>query len=196
MIGRFVLGVLLLALVLPLPLAAQDEEEPDPEAQAERALIEARLADEGRPGFAGLSLLVPEIEAQRIERALAERPPEPVIEEPQPGDEEVPLPRITGPQPVPNLFLGALIYVGPDNWSVWANDRAIASDRPDDEVAVTAISPDGVAVFWTPEGEPRGFSATLRPNQTLEPRRNRLREGFVPAREAVQPMPPSADIDR
>lgn len=182
--------------------AAQETGAAAPETGAETdpggANAEDSPADDRdtEPGLADLSFMVMPEETATLEQALAEPPPEPVIEPTDPviGEPVAPTERPRAFEPLPNLYLGALIYVSDNHWTVWVNERSVASDRPDNRFRVNEISPRGVALFWTPAGRPAGYVAVLEPNQTFDPRRGVVREGLRVAEGSSQGLPASARL--
>lgn len=66
------------------------------------------------------------------------------------------------------LYLGSILYVDSDHWTVWLNDRVIhAGDSLQFEnFHLHNILPDGVSLSWRPEGSLKPVNVELNPHQT------------------------------
>lgn len=81
------------------------------------------------------------------------------------------------PAPLTPVYLGGIYYVGPNQWTIWLNNRRIESSVVDSEFSVVEIATRGVRVNWTPKDRPETFNFILRPRQTFDPAANRVLEG-------------------
>lgn len=75
-----------------------------------------------------------------------------------------------------NLYVSAILYVGPDDWTVWVNGQAIGPEAPPGLFEVIEVGPAFVrlAVPW---GEGGTRDVLLRTHQTFVPRRGDVLEG-------------------
>jgi hypothetical protein len=72
-------------------------------------------------------------------------------------EEPAPAPKAEAP-PAPDLKLDAFIYNSPDDWSVWINGKKFTAAAPEgDDLRVTDISADGVAVRWSKDGAQKDY---------------------------------------
>ncbi|MBL9029513.1 MAG: hypothetical protein JNK42_03460 [Caedimonas sp.] len=79
-----------------------------------------------------------------------------------------------------SLYLGALFYQSPQEWSVWVNDHKMTSTHPRSSlshlsVCVRVVSPHSATLEWAYEGEQH--HVTLKPNQSYHPMSREIREG-------------------
>ncbi|HUY69192.1 MAG TPA: hypothetical protein VMV79_07815 [Alphaproteobacteria bacterium] len=76
-----------------------------------------------------------------------------------------------------DLSLGAVIYYGPNDWSVWLQGACwtpVTAARPD--LRILGVAPDLVRLMWTPQsGPPRTIS--LRAHQTYQIATGKIVEG-------------------
>lgn len=75
-----------------------------------------------------------------------------------------------------NLYVSAILYLGPAEWTVWINGRAIEPGAPADLFDVIEVGPTHVrlAVPWGQEGT---RDVLMRAHQTFVPRRGDVLEG-------------------
>lgn len=95
-----------------------------------------------------------------------------------------PLARATGPEDTDptrfrlrqNLYVSAILYLGPGDWTVWVNGRAVSPEAPPDLFEVVEVGPSFVrlAVPW---GEGGTRDILMRAHQTFVPRRGDVLEG-------------------
>ena len=113
------------------------------------------------------------------------------------------------PAPLPNIYLGSIVYYSPGQWSVWVNGRKLLArnNLPTGEFYVSSLSPSEVELVWKPaslQDMPSSWQRTtdsgahplpgiamdeskgtvtlhLRPNQTFLPRSLTIREGLIRA---------------
>jgi hypothetical protein len=111
------------------------------------------------------------------------------------------------PKPLPNLYLGSIVYYSPANWSVWINGRKLTNrnNLPTAEFYVDQISSSKIELIWHPPAlldtgatweritnggaqPPAGIvvdtgkgriTLQLHPNQTFLPAGLVIREGLV-----------------
>jgi hypothetical protein len=122
----------------------------------------------------------------------------------------------TPPPPLPNLYLGSIVYYSPSYWSVWVNGFKLLNthNSPGNSLYVTRLSRTEVELVWTPPtlqdtgliwrqmtnngakplpdiavDEAKGkITLHMRPNQTFLPRSLAIHEGFIkPSASAVAP---------
>ncbi|HVY12633.1 MAG TPA: hypothetical protein VHB73_03610 [Alphaproteobacteria bacterium] len=77
---------------------------------------------------------------------------------------EQPPPAVIAPKKVdiaptpPSMHLEAVIYNGEDDWSVWINGQKFTAAAPAvQNIQVTGITPDGVAVHWQEAGVEKNY---------------------------------------
>lgn len=86
------------------------------------------------------------------------------------------------PRPVPpDIYLGALLYSGPNDWAVWVNGVKRTTRQRANDIAVVSVSPDGAELVWL--GDPRGGPKRLqlRPYQTWVGATGEVLEGVLSA---------------
>jgi hypothetical protein len=110
-------------------------------------------------------------------------------------------------KPLPNIYLGSILYYSPDNWAVWVNGKKLPShfNNPANVFYVTRISRTEATFAWKPQnfrgmgqlwGEksarpettPKNVAVdvsaktvtlTMHPNQTFIPSTLKIAEGIV-----------------
>lgn len=136
----------------------------------------AALAQKADGNFAG-SLLFTEDEFKAINAALALRP---LDGGQMPDGRNAPVLEIPENKPVwliERLHLSALIYIDPQNWTLWFGDRQVRRDTVPpflSNLLVTANYVD-LGIVPTPGAEP--IAVRLRPNQTFLIGTLRITEG-------------------
>ena len=121
------------------------------------------------------------------------------------------------PPPLPNLYLGSIVYYSQNHWSVWINGRKLinTNNSPTGELYIASISRTEIELLWHPKSlidtavlwrqltangahplpgimvdEKKGTIALhLRTNQTFLPRSLAIREGLVKSVPAVASAP-------
>lgn len=116
-------------------------------------------------------------------------------------------PQTAVPLPLPNLYLGSIVYYSPANWSVWINGRKLMNrnNGQDNEFYVGRLSRSEVELIWKPtslldtpeiwrqmtddgthplpnitvDAENGRITLLLRPNQTFLPKSLAIREGLI-----------------
>ncbi len=75
------------------------------------------------------------------------------------------------------LHLGALVYYGPDNWTVWLQGErwTPATTRPG--LQIRDVTPDHVRLSVASWGDDAPRDITLKPYQTYDPITGQIREG-------------------
>jgi len=129
-------------------------------------------------------------------------------------DNEVP----EAPPPLPNLYLGSIVYYSPGHWSVWINGKKLINRKnvPTNEFYIDRISRSEVELIWKPayihdilehsqELAASGVHLSsnirldesggkvilhLRPNQTFLPRSLTIREGLIKPAAMTSPAAP------
>jgi hypothetical protein len=95
------------------------------------------------------------------------------------------------PRPVaPDIYLGALLYSGPNDWAIWINGVKRTTRQRANDIAVVSVTPDGAELVWL--GDPRGGPKRLqlRPYQTWVGATGEVLEGVLAA------PPPAASTTR
>lgn len=120
----------------------------------------------------------------------------------QPGEKQE-----AAPLPLPNIYLGSIVYYSPSQWSVWINGKKIVNrfNAQTNEYFVRRIANGEVEIVWRPASlldtpglwkqltnngkdplpnievdEAQGqITLRLRPNQTFLPRSLLIREGLI-----------------
>lgn len=116
-------------------------------------------------------------------------------------------------KPLPNLYLGSIVYYTPSDWSIWINGRKLPSrlNKPENEFFVREISRTSAVVIWKPQRltemqkawtdkttpphvvpksilldeEKKTVTLTMRPNQTFIPLEMSIEEGLIKAKEST-----------
>jgi hypothetical protein len=111
------------------------------------------------------------------------------------------------PPPLPNLYLGSIVYYSPSQWSVWINGKKLVdkNNSPANEFYITDLTRTAIELIWHPKSlqqaptlweqltgngahplpditvnEKKGtITLHLHANQTFLPRRLAIREGLV-----------------
>jgi hypothetical protein len=124
--------------------------------------------------LAGLSIMLAPEERRVIQSVLSgEKPPADVLQPNalgQAGPEGA-------PAPLPMIYLSGIYYVGPNQWTIWLNNRRIESSNPDAEFKVVDVASRGVRVEWSPRDRSEIYSFVLRPRQTFDPVARAVVEG-------------------
>lgn len=95
----------------------------------------------------------------------------------------------------PIIYVGTIMYLAPEHWSVWINGRKFSSqgEPPLEALEVKSISAEKVTLRWTPnipvetyekntdliEQSEEGFLVTMRSNQALLAKMLTMNEGRV-----------------
>jgi hypothetical protein len=115
--------------------------------------------------------------------------------------------------PLPNLYLGSIVYYSPSNWSVWLNGKKLLNrnNQPSNEFYIDRISPSEIELLWTPpslldtvetwrrltedgahppegvavDAEKGRITLHMRPNQTFLPKSLAIREGLIKSAPVV-----------
>lgn len=76
------------------------------------------------------------------------------------------------------LHCGSLVYVGPDQWTVWLQGEKWTpqTDRPN--LHILSVTPDSVRLSILMRGEKEPREVTLRPNQSLNLLTGAVMEGI------------------
>ncbi len=193
---------LILGVALVPPTAAQRDGQSEAEALAAAANAKLNTA---APGFGGLSFMLNQAERDALAAAQAgtatARDLEPLIE-PEPEADPDPEPVTTGVGR--DVHLQGLIFVEGGGWAAWVNNRPVTPEQnapldPGQDVIVTAVGPDGVALSWGDGSLDRPYSAVLQPNQSYRSRDGVIGEGAPPeAASAETPLrsPPPPPLPR
>lgn len=64
------------------------------------------------------------------------------------------------------LFLGAILYFKPTQWTLWLNDQTISPDQTDNILKIYKVTPSGV-IIHLPTLSKKKF--LIKPNQTFMP---------------------------
>ncbi len=75
-----------------------------------------------------------------------------------------------------NLYVSAIVYAGPQDWTVWINGRPLSPGTPSGIFEVLEVGPTHVRVA-VPWGEGGTRTVMLRSHQTFVPRRGDVLEG-------------------
>lgn len=75
-----------------------------------------------------------------------------------------------------NLYVSAILYMGPGDWTVWINGRAISPEAPAEVFEVIDVGP-GFVRLAVPWGEGGTRDVMMRAHQTFVPRRGDVLEG-------------------
>lgn len=126
--------------------------------------------------FAGLSIMLSPDERRAIHAVLGgEKPPaellQPKAQGPAGQSNEAPKAAL------PHVYLSGIYYVGPNQWTIWLNNRRIESAAPDGEFNVVEIASKAVRINWTPKDRSETYSFILRPRQTYDPLAREVIEG-------------------
>jgi hypothetical protein len=126
--------------------------------------------------LAGLSVMLAPEERRAIQSVLSgEKPPADLLQ-----------PKLQGPAgqspdgskpALPFVYLSGIYYVGPNQWTIWLNNRRIESSAPDAEFSVVEIANRAVRINWTPKDRPDAYNFVLRPRQTFDPLAREVIEG-------------------
>jgi len=123
------------------------------------------------------------------------------------------------PLPLPNLYLGSIVYYSPANWSVWINGKKLVnrSNQESNEFFVIRISRSEVELVWRPsslldtpetwrqltddgahplpgievDAEKGKITLQLHPNQTFLSKSLAIREGLIKSASAAQAAAPN-----
>ena len=74
-----------------------------------------------------------------------------------------------------SLYLGALFYQSPHEWTLWMNDNRITPEKTPSFICIQNITPHTVTLTWIHEGH--SHKITLKPNQSYDPVTQKTREG-------------------
>ncbi len=83
----------------------------------------------------------------------------------------------------PDVHMGALIYMGPNDWVVWLNGARRTAQNRGGELEIAAVTPERAEIVW--RGDTRGgpLRIRLRPYQTFVGTTGEILEGILtPAR--------------
>lgn len=64
------------------------------------------------------------------------------------------------------LRLGAIMYLAPDRWTVWLQDRAFRPDTRDERISIVSVTPASVTLTVTSPLTGQRQTVTLHPNQS------------------------------
>ena len=139
------------------------------------ALLPALLL--ATPAAGAASLFFSPAELEIGERIMDRRPPPqesaatPVSTAPAP--EEAP------PRP-PDIYMGALIYLGPSQWSVWINGTRWTAAQPrSGDLRIAQVGPDRAEIIWTGDRKLGPLRVRLRPYQTFIGETGEIVEGTL-----------------
>lgn len=107
-------------------------------------------------------------------------------------------------RPLPNLYLGSIVYYSPTNWSIWVNGKKLTNtvNKESNAFYLKSITRSEVVLVWKPstlqdmektwqdktqkpagvilDSPNRTLTLTMRPNQTFIPNTLEIREGLIP----------------
>lgn len=161
---RLSAAALALAFASALPTAAFAQEQPSQQEAAPAETAAPPLDLETLPATLLLSLE----EMVNVESAIAAGP----------------LARLTGAEETDptrfrlrqNLYVSAILYMGPGDWTVWVNGQPVAPDAPAELFEVIDVGP-GYVRLAVPWGEGGTRDVLMRTHQTFVPRRGDVLEG-------------------
>lgn len=91
------------------------------------------------------------------------------------------------PPPLMPVYLAALFYFGPDNWSFWLDGERFSPGDPQAGFEVIRVTPGAVTLNWNPADREADFTFTLSPRQSFDPARGEVVEGRLPGRASASP---------
>ncbi len=160
---RGLVGVLLgVALLLPVAPAAAPESSDIPSAPPSLLLSDADLQAIMEALYGGDE----EEEVEEAEIVVIE--PEPVAAGPA-IPETVPPPIRTKVRPVgpATLYLSAIVYIGPETWTIWLNSVRVTPDMRIGGIDILSVGRDAVRLEMRVFTNRPPVSVRLRPNQTF-----------------------------
>jgi hypothetical protein len=78
----------------------------------------------------------------------------------------------------PDIHLGAVLYYGPDDWSVWLQGTRWTPGTEHPGLRIIGVSPNRVEMLWTPAAGAPERPVTLRPYQTYQTATGMVVEGL------------------
>ncbi len=164
---RGLVGVLLgVALLLPVAPAAAPESSDIPLAPPSLLLSDADLQAIMEARYGGDE--EEEVEEAEIVEEVVVIEPEPVAAEPV-IPETVPPPIRTKVRPVgpATLYLSAIIYIGPETWTIWLNGVRVTPDMRIVGIDIVSVGRDAVRLKMRVLTNRPPVSVRLRSNQTF-----------------------------
>lgn len=129
------------------------------------------------PAAQAASLFFSPTEMEIGERIMDRRPPPPEnaalpVSAPSAPEEAPPRP--------PDIYMGALIYLGPNQWSVWINgDRWTSAQPRSGDLRIAQVGPDLAEIIWTGDRRQGPLRVRLRPYQTFIGDTGEIVEGSI-----------------
>lgn len=137
----------------------------------------ASQAQEETTGAEAPSLLFSADEKRAIEAALALRPPEKSHKTDDAMAEQLQVPEGQPSWQIERLHLSALIYYGPQNWTLWFGDRQVRQGMEPPYLTNLRVTANYVDLSVTPRPGASPIPVRLRPNQTFLIGQLRIAEG-------------------
>lgn len=105
--------------------------------------------------------------------------PMPLLAEPVPrslfftAEEQASIDRAVAQQPIAAnaayvIRLNAIMYLAPDRWTVWVQDKVFRPDTRDERLAITSVTPNEATLRVTMPLTGEMKSVTLQPNQSYD----------------------------
>lgn len=72
---------------------------------------------------------------------------------------------VTGPD---RLHLGAVLFGGPQDWTLWLNGERVTPDRLPERIEAISVAPERVRMTWQDVPRDRRVTVELRPRQSWD----------------------------
>jgi hypothetical protein len=87
---------------------------------------------------------------------------------PQEAHEAEVLAQRLAPAGVGDIRLGAVMYYGPDDWTLWLQGEKWTPETSRDDLRVLEVTEDAVRLWWRNEDDATEHEITLRPNESFQ----------------------------
>lgn len=67
-----------------------------------------------------------------------------------------------------DIRLGAILYYGPDDWSVWLQNERWTPQTTREDIQILSVDPNEIRITWHSVDHPTPIEITLKPNQAYE----------------------------
>ena len=67
-----------------------------------------------------------------------------------------------------DIHLGAVMYYGPDDWTLWLQDKKWTPDTVSDDLRVLEVTSDEVRLAWRGKDAASEIEFVLKPNQSFQ----------------------------